>query len=212
MEDIIIKKTGGWQMIVEIYNDYVIKYPKNRDQMEDIIINYLKSIGKEFELQERVDKMINNINKSIKIIKSSSIPRKYLSNLKFLEGSKIKQTKIRVLEEIFNSFKDQKKIEEIIDKYIEFVVLLWKYKIHENTYKIDSNFGLMDSEIVLMDPFEITNEKEKVLSQIQRKKWAKPQKYAGKINKKAIDYLIKKANETWTEERLNEVWGTEEKL
>ena len=207
MKNKLIKKTEGWQMIVEIYNDYVIKHPKNKEQMRKKIQEHLASKKKLHLLDERIDKIQSDIYNSIKIIKGSSIPRKYLSNLKFLKESKIKQTKIRVLEEIFNSFKDQKKIEEIIDKYIECVVLLWKYKIHENTYKIYSNFGLMDSEIVLMDPFEITNKKEKVLSQIQRKKWAKPKKYAGKINKKAINYLIKKANETWTEKRLNEVWG-----
>jgi len=204
MEDRILEKKEGWQMIVEIFNNKIIKYPKNRKQIERVIIPYLKSISKENELEERTSKMINDVNSSIKILKKSGVPMDHFANLKFLKNGKIWQDKVLILDDIFN--KDKDKTKKIIDEYISFVIFLWSYGIHENTYKMHSNFGLIDGKLVLIDPFEITDNKEKVLSQIQRKKWAKHSKYGKNLSKEMIDYLINQANNTWTERKLNEIW------
>jgi hypothetical protein len=65
---------------------------------------------------------------------------------------------------------------------------------------------MLNNQLVLIDPFEITDKKEKILSQIDRKKWAKHSKYGDNLSGEMKDYLIKKANETWIEKKLNEVW------
>ena len=206
MKDKVLEKKEGWQMNVDIYDDYVIKYPKNKEQITESILPYLKSIGKEEELEERTKNMIDGVNKATKILKEVNMPSKYLARITFLNEGKIKQKKVLLLDQIFITLKNEQQIKKIIDGYINFVVFLWKYGIHENTYKMHSNFGMLEDKLVLIDPFEITNKKEKVLSQIERKKWAKHSKYGNNLSGEMKDYLIKKANEIWTEEKLNEVW------
>ena len=207
MEDKILEKREGWQMNVEIYENHVIKYPKNKEQIIKSVLPYLKSIGKEEELEERTTKMIDGANKALQILKKVNIPSKYLAGMIVLENGKIKQDKVLLLDDIFENLKDGQQIKKIIDDYINFVVFLWKCGVHENTYKMHSNFGILNDQLVLIDPFEITDKKEKVLSQIKRKKWAKHSKYGDNLSEEMKEYLIKKANETWTEEKLNEVWG-----
>ncbi len=109
MEDRILEKKEGWQMIVEIFNNKIIKYPKNRKQIERVIIPYLKSISKENELEERTSKMINDVNSSIKILKKSGVPMDHFANLKFLKNGKIWQDKVLILDDIFNKDKDKTK-------------------------------------------------------------------------------------------------------
>jgi len=129
MEDKILEKKEGWQMNVEIYEDYVIKYPKNKEQIIESILPYLKSIGKEEELEERTIKMIDGTSKALQIIKKVNIPYKYLAGMIVLENGKIKQDKVLLLDDIFENLKDKQQIKKIIDDYINFVVLLWKYCI-----------------------------------------------------------------------------------
>jgi hypothetical protein len=196
----------GWQMNVEIYEDYVIKYPKTRDQIVRSVLPYLKSVGKEEELEERTIKMLEDMTNSFKILKETKVPSEYLAGLVFLENGKMKQDKVQILDRIFENLKEKEEIKKIIDDYINFIILLWMYGIHENTYKFHSNFGMFGHKLVLIDPFEITNKKEKVLSQIERKKWAKHSRYGNNLSQDMKEYLIEKANRNWTEKKLNEVW------
>jgi len=204
------EKKEGWQMIVEFYEDHVIKHPKNKEQMEKTILPYLQSIGKENELEERVSKMVEDTGRAIRILKASDIPRGYLANLTFLKDGAIRQDRVPTLDEVFQK-SDDEGLKRIIDKYIEFITFLWGYGIHEKTYKMSSNFGLVGDEIVLVDPFEITDLRKKVLADIRKRKWAKDSRYGENLNKKMIAYLVGRANEAWTEERLKEVWGRDKR-
>ena len=199
------ERKEGWQMIVNIYEDYVVKRPKNKKQMEKTILPYLESIGRENELEERASKMAEDTGRAIRILKASDIPRGHLANLTFLKDGAIRQDRVPTLDEVFQKSDDERS-RSIIDKYIEFITFLWGYGIHEKTYKMHSNFGLVGDGIVLIDPFEITDLRKKVLEDIRKRKWAKDSRYGESLNKKMVAYLIARANETWTEERLNEVW------
>ena len=68
--------------------------------------------------------------------------------------------------------------------------------------------GLDKGKIVFIDPFEITSNKNKVLKQIKKQKWAKPEKYQKYLSGDEIDYLMKKLNKTFTEENLSKYWKT----
>jgi len=68
--------------------------------------------------------------------------------------------------------------------------------------------GLDKEKIVFIDPFEITSNKDKVLKQIKKQKWAKPEKYQKHLSENEINYLMKKLNKTFTLENLNNFWKT----
>ena len=97
---------------------------------------------------------------------------------------------------------------KLIDKIAKFLLEIWKYGIHENTYKFFSNLGLEKERIVFIDPFEITSKKNKVLKQIKKQKWAKSEKYQKHLSNEEIDYLMKKLNKAFTKENLNKFWKT----
>lgn len=210
MEDKIIKKVEGWQMIVDIYEDYVIKRPKNKEQMRKKIQEHLASKKKLHLLDERIDKLQSDIYNSIKIIQSSNIPKSFLANA-IIKKKFIKQEKVILLKEKIDELSingNIVKTKEIIDKLINFIIELWKYKIHENTYKFYSGYGVnKKEEIVLIDFLEITNNKEKVKKQIINKKWNKPRRYFNKVEKDTADYFIYLANKKLTLANFERNWG-----
>ncbi|MFB6226589.1 MAG: hypothetical protein ABEJ02_04525 [Candidatus Paceibacteria bacterium] len=196
----------GWQMNVELRGDHVIKWPKEKDEIEKKILPYLESKGQKENLSETRDKILEDIENSIRILKNSNIPKECLANIKFRENKKIEQKQVRTLNEIFENPDHKGQIKEILEKYVEFKMLLWEYGIHEKTYKIDENFGIDKGEIVLIDPFEITQDKNKVLRQINKKKWSKKSKYEKFLDEDSINYLINKIHENWTKENLEKLW------
>lgn len=205
-------KMDGWQMWVEVYEDYVVKTLKSKKEVKEKIKSYLKFMGEIESINERTKKLMGSTKQSIKIIKESNIPKELLANLEFLKDRRIKQTKVKVLGELINDLYNENKIKEakkIIDKYVNFIFELWQYCIHENTFKLESNFGISENkEIVIIDPFEITSNKEKVIIQINKKKWDKPRRYYQKLPDEIIKYFIEEANKKWTINNLNKFWGT----
>jgi len=201
------KRLGGWQFWVDLHEDYVIKTPRNRDEIKEKVDKFLRWKNKLEELDERTDKMILDVKNATKIIKKSKIPKKYLANLEFLENGKIKQKRVKPLDEVLKDLDKSGRL-KLIDKIMKFLLEMWKYGIHENTYKFFSNLGLDKEKIVFIDPFEITSNKDKVLKQIKKQKWAKPEKYQKHLSENEINYLMKKLNKTFTLENLNNFWKT----
>jgi len=201
------KRLGGWQFWVDLYDNHVIKTPKSREEIKEEVEKFLRWKNKLEELDERTDKMIFDIKNATKIIKKSKIPKKYLADLEFLENGKIKQKKVRPLDEVLKKLNKKHRL-GLIDKIIKFLLEMWKYGIHEYTYKVFSNLGLEKERIVFIDPFEITSNKNKVLKQIKKQKWAKPEKYQKHLSNAEIDYLMEKLKNTLTEENLNKYWKT----
>ena len=201
------KRLGGWQFWVDLYDDYVIKTPKSREEIQEEVEKFLRWKNKLEELDERTDKMIFDIKNATRIIKKSKIPKRYLADLEFLEGGKIKQKKVKPLDEVLKKLNKKERL-KLIDKIVKFLLEMWRYGIHEYTYKVFSNLGLEKERIVFIDPFEITSNKNKVLKQIKKQKWVKPEKYQKHLSNNETDYLMKKLNKTFTEENLNKFWKT----
>ena len=201
------KRLGGWQCWVDLYKDHVIKTPKSREEIKEKIEKFLRWKNKLDELDKRTDKMISDIRNSTKIIKKLKIPKKYLADLEFLEEGKIKQKKVIPLDEFLRNL-DEKRRFVLIDKIMKFLLKLWSYGIHEKTFKLFSNLGIDKGRIVLIDVFEITSNKAKVLKQIKKGSWKKTDKYKKYLSEKEIDYLIKKMNQTLTKKNLDKYWKT----
>ncbi|MAG39351.1 hypothetical protein CMI41_00065 [Candidatus Pacearchaeota archaeon] len=201
------KRLGGWQFWVDLYDDYVIKTPKNRNEIKEEVEKFLRWKNKLDELNERTDKMIFDIKNATKIIKKSKIPKRYLANIEFLEDGKIKQKRVKSLDGVLKKLSKKQRL-ELIDKIAKFLLEMWKYGIHEYTYKVFSNLGLKKERIVFIDPFEITSNKNKVLKQIKKQKWAKPEKYQKHLSDNEIDYLMTKLKKTFTQKNLNKYWKT----
>lgn len=201
------KRLGGWQFWVDLHDDYVIKTPKSREEIQEEVEKFLRWKNKLEELDERTDKMIFDIKNATRIIKKSKIPKRYLADLEFLEGGKIKQKKVKPLDEVLKKLNKKERL-KLIDKIVKFLLEMWRYGIHEYTYKVFSNLGLEKERIVFIDPFEITSNKNKVLKQIKKQKWVKPEKYQKHLSNNETDYLMKKLNKTFTEENLNKFWKT----
>src|SRR3989344_6308283 len=201
------KRLGGWQCWVDLYNDYVIKTPKNREEIKEKIEEFLKWENKLEELDKRTNKMISDIKNSTRIIKKSKISKEYLANLEFLENGKVRQKKVIPLDEFLIRLKEKERL-ILMGKIMKFLLKLWSYGIHEKTFKLFSNFGIDKDKIVLIDVFEITSNKTKVLKQIKKRSWKNADNYKKYLSKKEIDYLIKKMNQTLTEKNLNRYWKT----
>jgi len=203
----------GWQCFVQISEDKVIKKIKTKEEMFDSIRRYLEANNQLDELEEKVDKINLSTINSLRIIQKSKIPKKYLANASIKENL-IEQDRImplgdKIIELI--KYRDEKEAKKLIEHLIDFIITLWKYKIHENTYKFYSCYGIdKNNDIVLIDFLEITDDKEKVTKQIMDKKWDKPKRYFGKIDEKISDYFIELTNRRLTLNTLERNWGAEQ--
>ena len=200
-----IKRIGGWQCWINFYKDYVIKTPKTKEEIEENVSRYLKSINKIERLEKIVKTMLNDIKKSTKIINSSKIPKRLLGDVEFLEKGKVKQKRAIVLSEALTNSSNEAK--ELIKKTTSFLIELWKYGIHEKTFKIWSNYGVLDKRIILIDLFELTNNKEKVKKQIQKRKWNRPEKFRKILSEKLTNYFINELDKKLTIKNLNKYWN-----
>lgn len=204
------KRLGGWQFWVDLYDTYVIKTPKNKNEIKKEIEKYLIWKNKLEKLNEITEKIILDVKNSKRIIKKLKIPKKYLADLEFLENGKIKQKKVIPLDKFIKRLNKKERL-KLINKISKFLLEMCKYGIHEYTYKLFTNLGIDKEKIVLIDPFEITSNKKQVLKQIKKQKWAKPEKYQKHLSNEEINYLIKKLNNIFTKENLNKYWKTKNK-
>tara|TARA_Y100000310_G_scaffold29221_2_gene27710 strand:+ start:2966 stop:3589 length:624 start_codon:yes stop_codon:yes gene_type:complete len=200
-----IKRLGGWQCWVDIYDKYVIKTPKNREEIEEEVKKFLIWKKKLGELDKRTDKMILDIKDSTRIIKRSKIPRKLLADLEFLNDGRVKQKRVVVLDEKIKKLSESEQ-KKLINNITKFILDLWEYGIHEKTFKVFSNLGLNNGRIVLIDIFEITSNKKKVIKQLRKKLWQNPERFKKHLSEKMAGYLIKKLDKTYTRENLEKYW------
>lgn len=200
---------GGWQCWVDLKKDYVIKTFKTKKEIKEAIKRYLDLIGKSEGLEDKTNKMLKDVEDSKKIIKSSRIPKRLLASPIFLKNGQVKQKRAIVLSDKFKELlhnSGKKEIKEIVDKSIDFMILLWKYGIHEKTFKFYSNLGLINDEIVLIDLFEITDKKETVEKQIKNKGWKHLKKIKQHDVSEAIEYFLEQVEKRITTKKLNDVW------
>ena len=111
------------------------------------------------------------------------------------------------LDQALKNLKEKERF-ELINKIMKFLLKLWTYGIHEKTFKLFSNLGIDKGKIVLIDVFEITSNKEKVLKQLKKRSWAKPDNYKKHLSNKKVDHLIKKLDKTFTKRNLEKHWKT----
>lgn len=207
------KVKGGWQCNVEFYEDHVIKKFKDKKEIEERIRSYLRGRGKTMDsLSDKVDSMIKDRARSLRLIKTNKVPRKLLAFPEFLDGEIIKQKRARELGDVFESCvsaNDVRKWKLLVGKLVDFMVLLWSYGIDEKPFKITSNFGILDDKIVLIDFLELEGNKRKVEKRIRKKRWLhynNEQKIWRKYPKEFVDYFVKRCDSVLTIENLNKNW------
>ncbi|MAG50558.1 hypothetical protein CL621_02875, partial [archaeon] len=102
--------------------------------------------------------------------------------------------------------KDFSKAKKLIDLSINLMIKLWRYGIHEKTFKFTSNIGVINKDAVLLDIFELTDNKMKVKKQIKKKPWDKFERLSKEMPEDLARYFIKQANKKFTIINLNKNW------
>ena len=199
-------RKGGWQCWVDIEENYVVKTPKKRREIEETVSKYLKHIGKIEELEMRVGKMISDVRDSQKIIKNTKAPKRLFGSPKFKTNGKIIQQKAVEFSEFLKG-KSDKEIKNLLDRLLDLILELWKYGIHEKTFKFFTNYGIIEEDIILMDFLEITNKKETVEKQIMKGSWNKPDRFLKYLSKDLSDWFTIKASKIFSLKTLEKYWN-----
>jgi transcriptional regulator of heat shock response len=201
-------QSGGWQVTVKYLKDHVIKTPNTSDRTMKKISEHLQKKNKLEETRELTIKIGKELEDAIKIIQASDIPKKLLAYPEFLEGGKIKQRRVVILDRLFEDLIKKGKIKEakkLMDRTLEFIVKLWRYGLHEKTFKFYSGYGILDNQIVLTDFGEITDDYEKVKKQLKGK--GPNLDYLKKAyTSELIDYFSEQKKKILTTKRLKENW------
>lgn len=198
-------RNGGWQANIKYFENYVIKTPKTKEQIRKKISKHYKNKN---ELEVKIKKLKIDWKNSIKIIKSGKVPLNLVAYPEFIEGGKIKQKRVEMLEEEFNKFmknKNFKKTKKLVDKVIDFIITLWSYGVHEITFKFYTEMGLLDGKIVLVDIGELTDSKELVKKQLLKGN-KKLEDLRQHHHDKVLDYYQDQIKKRLTVNLLDKVW------
>ena len=206
-------KKGGWQINIKYFKNYVIKTPKTKEEIRKRITPYYERIGNKERIEEKIKKLKKEWKDSIKIVKSGAVPLRLLAYPEFLKGGKVKQKRVRMLYEEFEILMSRKKIREakkLVDKVVDFILILWSYGVHEVTFKFYAQMGLLDGEIVLVDLGELTSDKKVVKKQIL-KGHKKLEDSRQSHHDEILDYYQAQIKKRLTVDRLNKVWNQAKK-
>lgn len=202
-------KKGGWQANIEYFDDYVVKTPKTEDEIRNKITPHYQMTEKLDRVEEKIKKLKNDWKSSIKIIKSGKVPLRLLAFPEFLDDDRIKQRRVKMLSEEFGDLMSKgnlKGAKRLVDRVIDFIISLWQYGIHEITFKFYSEMGLMNGKIVLVDIGEITDDKELVRRQLE-KKGKKLEDLRNHHHDKVLDYYQEQIKKRLTIEELDKSWA-----
>jgi len=204
-----MKRSGGWQFKIKYFPNYVLKTPRTYAELRRRAYPWLKSKGKtEKEIDNFTKKVFNDVKTSTKIINESKCPAKLLGNPIFLK-KRVRQKRAVMFESRIKRLtikKKKKEVKENIDNIVKLILELWKYGIHENTYNFSLNYGFIKKRAILVDLFEITDNKESVIKQIKKKKWKRNTHMSRDLKKEDYAYLIKQCNKSLTLKNLEKLW------
>jgi len=207
------KDIGGWQTMVHLEGNYAIKIPRTYKELRKKSYPLLKKVKKKDE--EGISKVArwshSNVKKSKEIISGSGIPMVYLGSPIFYKSGKVKQKRVVELgKKIDNLIKkgDMVRARKVIDKYFDFVKLLWEYGMHEVSFKLHNNFGMTrGGRMVLIDLFELSDNYESIVKKMRKKSKRKDYWIVQRVRSpKLISYYRKKANETFNKKTLDKHW------
>ena len=206
----MVRTKSGWQCKVFLYKNHVIKKPLAYKEIRNEVHYWLKkSKGKsEKEISKVARECFYDIQRGKKIIQKSHIPLKYLGNPIFYKDGTMKQDRVVILAvRIHNLLRKgrEKDAEKVIDKFFDFIKLLWSYGISEKPYKMNKNFGITrNGNVILLDLFEITDNYEDVKRSL---KWARDKsKEPWSVKKHMLPYYNKVAPKTFNVNTLNRYW------
>jgi len=202
----------GWQFKVYVYEDYVVKKRRNFEEIRKKVKEYRVFLRKDTKnVSEQAQKVLDDVDKSIKIVKNSNCPLELLGYPEFLENGDVKQRKATVLYDKLLSLVEEGKIKEIkvlIDDYVKLVLELWKYGIYEKVYKFHKNSGIISERVVLLDFFELTDNPKEIENNLEKKKW-KVERWLDECNfsDELKKYFNKKCSDNFTIEKFRELWS-----
>ena len=124
--------------------------------------------------------------------KLSVLPASLLGNPRFINSYNYKQDKVELLYEYFENHSIEEN-KTIIKKYLELVVELLKYGIHDYTYKFKNSYGVTpQNDVVFIDFNEITASKDEVLKLVDSRHWLIEAQYT-KFPEGELKYFIRDA-------------------
>tara|TARA_Y100000034_G_scaffold122683_1_gene168462 strand:+ start:68 stop:706 length:639 start_codon:yes stop_codon:yes gene_type:complete len=203
-------RKGGWQANIKYYKNYVIKTPKTDKEIRDRIRYHFEKTNTLDKMEIKVKKLKTDWKNSLRIINSGMIPPKVFAYLEFIKGGKIKQKRVRMLADEFEELMSNNNLKEskmLVDKVIEFILVLWQYGVHEVTFKFYTEMGIMDNEIVLVDIGELIDDKDLVRKQLEKGY----KKILGDLRSydhdDVLNYYKKQVKKKLTIKKLDEYWG-----
>ena len=183
----------------------MVKTPKTETEIREKIKKHYTSLE---GLEKKVKKLQEDWENSLKIVKSGKVPLSLLAYPQFIKGGKIKQKRVKMLAEEFNELISNNKFTEakkLVDKVIDFIITLWKYGVHETTFKFYSEMGLLDDGIVLVDMGELTDDKEVVRKQLLKGN-KKLEDLRHHHHNEVLDYYQEQIKRRLTIKALDKVW------
>ncbi len=201
--------TSGWQVNVLIDGDYVVKEFKSYAESRERIAPYLRHKGKsEEEIDETARQAIDDLKRSLEIVKISPSPRELLGNPVFLDDRGFRQDKatdcvLEIQTQLQNGSVGSAK--RILDDFIDFNLVLWSYGIYEKTYKLD-NFGYVGGKMILVDFLELSDDLDFIRRQLKANDWSR---VCGRYGlPEMIDkYFVEEATRKLTVETFEKSWN-----
>jgi hypothetical protein len=199
---------SGWQVDVLICSASVIKKLKTYEKSRERIAPYLRHKGKsEKEIDEAARQAIDDVKRSLRIVKVSNCPGELLGNPVFLDDTRFRQDKAVDLVMMIRARLQEGPVyntQRVLSEYIDFNLELWSYGIYEKTYKLD-NFGYVGERMILVDFLELSDDLEFIKRQLNEANWSR---VCGRyrLPETVNNYFVQEAEKSLTLEHFEAIW------
>jgi len=199
----------GWQCNVYLFENYAIKEVKDFDESLRIVRRQFR--GAEKDLKEVVKLALENASRSIALLEEKRPPPELTAYFEPIGNGFFLQHRVQSLGRVIQMLQGinaDRDIVNFLEKYLTLVKSLWRYELHETSWKFNKNAGVdRGGSVVLLDCLELSGSISVAESDLKERRWRKMQRIRGVLPLHLVDVFVRMCEETLTVDSLHKEWG-----
>ncbi|TAN50076.1 MAG: hypothetical protein EPN21_09850 [Methylococcaceae bacterium] len=201
----------GWQCKVYLFRHHVVKVLKTKEEARQIIAR--ERLDKSADIDQLVEKTLRDVRTSLELLELRKPPAHLTAHFEVISEGIFLQRRVERLAHTIARLSKQGEYAEVLlllQRYLALVLDLWRYGIHDTSWKFNKNFGLTpQGELVLLDCLELSGDIEWVAADITQRRWINTRRISSVLPQPLIGIFTAMMEQLLTEEKLRQTWLTQ---
>lgn len=201
----------GWQCKVYLFRHHVVKVLKTQEEAYSIIAR--ERPDQTADIDQLVEKTLRDARTSLQLLELRKPPAPLTAHFEVIGDGIFIQRRVERLAHTIARLSRQGEyagVLSLLQRYLALVLELWRYGIHDASWKFNKNFGLTpQGELVLLDCLELSGDVESVAADITQQRWKNMRRISSVLPQPLIGIFTAMMEQLLTEEKLRQTWLTQ---